>query len=256
MQNLIYDEAPYDILFYDANLDVYRNDRFAGWQNMPAERDAVVHLRHPQLHPAHRRDGRAAADARRRRRRRPPPALGQPRRRPHRGAQRRGPADGSTAPSGRASNTTLLLGLVAVVAVVVVVGGLVCSRRRVRRQRRGRVARPADDAIVARGSPPARPPPDPGERPVSGRYIARKLARALVTIVAIVLLNFVLFRMMPGSPERADQEPEPHPRGHRREPRARWGLDKPHPPGPAGRVHRVDRSRATSATRSSTAASR
>ena len=37
MQNLIYDEAPYDVLYYDANLDVYRNDRFAGWQNMPAE---------------------------------------------------------------------------------------------------------------------------------------------------------------------------------------------------------------------------
>jgi peptide/nickel transport system substrate-binding protein len=37
MQNLIYDEAPYDVLFYDANLDVYRNDRFAGWQNMPAD---------------------------------------------------------------------------------------------------------------------------------------------------------------------------------------------------------------------------
>jgi peptide/nickel transport system substrate-binding protein len=36
MQNLIYNEAPYDILYYDANLDVYRNDRFAGWQNMPA----------------------------------------------------------------------------------------------------------------------------------------------------------------------------------------------------------------------------
>jgi peptide/nickel transport system substrate-binding protein len=36
MQNLIYDEAPYDILFYDSNLDVYRNDRFAGWQNQPA----------------------------------------------------------------------------------------------------------------------------------------------------------------------------------------------------------------------------
>jgi peptide/nickel transport system substrate-binding protein len=36
MQNLIYDEAPYDIVYYDANLDVYRNDRFAGWQNMPA----------------------------------------------------------------------------------------------------------------------------------------------------------------------------------------------------------------------------
>lgn len=37
MQNLIYDQAPYDVLFYDANLDVYRTDRFAGWQNMPAD---------------------------------------------------------------------------------------------------------------------------------------------------------------------------------------------------------------------------
>jgi peptide/nickel transport system substrate-binding protein len=34
-QNLIYDEAPYDILYYDANLDAYRTDRFAGWQNQP-----------------------------------------------------------------------------------------------------------------------------------------------------------------------------------------------------------------------------
>ena len=37
MQNLIYDQAPYDILYYDSNLDVYRNDKFAGWQNMPAD---------------------------------------------------------------------------------------------------------------------------------------------------------------------------------------------------------------------------
>src|SRR6185295_8040455 len=36
MQNMIYDQAPYDILYYDANLDVYRNDRFAGWQKMPS----------------------------------------------------------------------------------------------------------------------------------------------------------------------------------------------------------------------------
>jgi peptide/nickel transport system substrate-binding protein len=36
MQNLIYNEAPYDVLYYDANLVVYRNDRFAGWQNMPS----------------------------------------------------------------------------------------------------------------------------------------------------------------------------------------------------------------------------
>ena len=36
MQNLIYDEAPYDILYYDANLDAYRTDRFAGWRNQPS----------------------------------------------------------------------------------------------------------------------------------------------------------------------------------------------------------------------------
>ena len=29
-------QAPYDILYYDANLDVYRTDRFAGWQNQPS----------------------------------------------------------------------------------------------------------------------------------------------------------------------------------------------------------------------------
>ncbi len=36
MQNLIYDEAPYDILYYDANLVAYRTDKFAGWVNMPS----------------------------------------------------------------------------------------------------------------------------------------------------------------------------------------------------------------------------
>jgi peptide/nickel transport system substrate-binding protein len=36
MQNLIYNEAPYDILYYDANLVAYRTDKFAGWVNMPS----------------------------------------------------------------------------------------------------------------------------------------------------------------------------------------------------------------------------
>jgi peptide/nickel transport system substrate-binding protein len=36
MQNLIYNEAPYDILYYDSNLVAYRTDKFAGWQNMPS----------------------------------------------------------------------------------------------------------------------------------------------------------------------------------------------------------------------------
>ena len=61
---------------------------------------------------------------------------------------------------------------------------------------------------------------------MNGRYFARKLAGALVTIIAIVLLNFVLFRMMPGSPDRASKNPHLTPEIVAAN-RARWGLDKP-----------------------------
>ena len=37
MQNLIYNDAAYDILYYEAELDVWRNDKFASWQNMPSD---------------------------------------------------------------------------------------------------------------------------------------------------------------------------------------------------------------------------
>ncbi len=36
MQNLIYDQAPYDVLYYDSSLAAYRTDRFAGWTNQPS----------------------------------------------------------------------------------------------------------------------------------------------------------------------------------------------------------------------------
>ena len=61
---------------------------------------------------------------------------------------------------------------------------------------------------------------------MSGRYILRKLLASLVTIVAIVILNFVLFRMMPGSPERASKNPHLTPELVAAN-RAKWGLDKP-----------------------------
>ncbi|MDQ1324612.1 MAG: transporter permease [Chloroflexota bacterium] len=61
---------------------------------------------------------------------------------------------------------------------------------------------------------------------MSGRYILRKFAQAVFTIVAIVLLMFVLFRMMPGSPERAIKNPNLTPQQVAAA-RARWGLDKP-----------------------------
>ena len=37
MQNLVYDEAPYHILYYDAELHAYRTDKFGGWTNQPSE---------------------------------------------------------------------------------------------------------------------------------------------------------------------------------------------------------------------------
>ena len=37
MQELVYAEAPYHILYYDAELHAYRTDRFGGWTNQPSE---------------------------------------------------------------------------------------------------------------------------------------------------------------------------------------------------------------------------
>ena len=37
MQQMWYDAAPYHILYYDDNLHAYRTDKYAGWQNQPAD---------------------------------------------------------------------------------------------------------------------------------------------------------------------------------------------------------------------------
>lgn len=60
------------------------------------------------------------------------------------------------------------------------------------------------------------------------RYIARRLLSAGVTIGLIVVLNFVLFRMMPGSPERIllGRIPGVTPQVLEAT-KIRWGLDKP-----------------------------
>ena len=85
---------------------------------------------------------------------------------------------------------------------------------------------------------------------MSGRYLGRKVAQAVFTILAIVVLNFLLFRMMPGSPERVllrnpyltQEKVAAGPRG--------VGSRQAALPGPAGRLSPVDRPRVTSATRS------
>jgi peptide/nickel transport system permease protein len=62
---------------------------------------------------------------------------------------------------------------------------------------------------------------------VNARYLARQAVQAIFTIAMIVVLNFVLFRMMPGSPDRVNPR-NPNITAEMREAAAaRWGLDKP-----------------------------
>jgi peptide/nickel transport system permease protein len=63
---------------------------------------------------------------------------------------------------------------------------------------------------------------------VGAQYILRRLATAMFTVVLIVLLNFILFRAMPGSPERIllGRMPGVTPE-ILQQTRDRWGLDDP-----------------------------
>jgi peptide/nickel transport system permease protein len=62
---------------------------------------------------------------------------------------------------------------------------------------------------------------------MSGRYLGRRLVQTIVTIAAIVLLNFILFRLMPGSPERILFRNPNLSADVVEATRIRWGLDKP-----------------------------
>jgi peptide/nickel transport system permease protein len=62
---------------------------------------------------------------------------------------------------------------------------------------------------------------------MNGRYLARKTGQAILTIFAIVLLNFLLFRMMPGSPERVLLRNPFLTQEKIEQVRKEWGLDKP-----------------------------
>lgn len=62
---------------------------------------------------------------------------------------------------------------------------------------------------------------------MNARYLARQSAQAILTIVMIILLNFILFRMMPGSPERVLlRNPNITPEVLEAT-RERWGLNDP-----------------------------
>ena len=147
MQNLIYDKAVYDILYYDANLEAYRTDRFAGWTKQP-EANGVPLFTYSTIQYTKLTDAtavptpapsEAAASARRVRRPRSP---------------RLRPSASSTPTSngGDAGSTgPLLAGVAALVAVVAV--GLVCVQPPAQRGRgsgRGRVT-----GSARFGGPPA-----------------------------------------------------------------------------------------------------
>ncbi len=60
---------------------------------------------------------------------------------------------------------------------------------------------------------------------MSGRYLARKGVQAVLTIAFILVLNFILFRMMPGSPDRVLARNLPA--SVHAQLLERWGLNKP-----------------------------
>ena len=120
MQNIIYDEAPYDILFYDSYLDVYRNDRFAGWQNMPSE-GGIPFFTYGTLNYTLLTD---AADQ-------PSPSPAAASASTDAGQSAATPAASAAGENAASTgtNTGLIIAVVAVIAVVVV-GGLLMARRR------------------------------------------------------------------------------------------------------------------------------
>lgn len=61
---------------------------------------------------------------------------------------------------------------------------------------------------------------------MSSRYVVNKVGFAVFTIVATVLLMFILFRMMPGSPDRVAKNPNMT-LAQQAALREKWGLDKP-----------------------------
>ncbi|HET7168631.1 MAG TPA: ABC transporter substrate-binding protein [Candidatus Limnocylindrales bacterium] len=119
MQNLIYDEAPYHILFYDAQLEAYRTDRFSGWQNQPTS-NGVPLFGYGSLGYTLLKLGPAAT---------PEPSAAAPTATASGSVASPAPSAGGGGSSGASSSTPLIVGLIAVIAIVVV-GGFALSRRR------------------------------------------------------------------------------------------------------------------------------
>ncbi len=115
MQNIIYDDAPYDVIYYDSELHAYRTDKIGGWRNQPTEGGTPLFqygaLNYTLL-------GAAAA------------ASPSPEASPSAGASAAASSGTGTGGStGSSDNTMPLIAGVAIVGVLVI-GGIVLMRRR------------------------------------------------------------------------------------------------------------------------------
>jgi peptide/nickel transport system substrate-binding protein len=123
MQDLFYEQAPYHILYYDKELDAYRTDKFAGWQNQPIDGGYPL-FSYSAIDYQFLTDATAVQ---------PTASPGEP------AASGEAPSGGPTAspagapaPTGTSSNNTFLIIIAALAVAIIIVGGIVFSRRRAR----------------------------------------------------------------------------------------------------------------------------
>jgi peptide/nickel transport system substrate-binding protein len=118
IQNLVYDEAPYHILYYDAELHAYRNDKFAGWSNQPTDGGTPL-FGYGSLGYTLLTDKNAQPSAE------PTPAAPAAS-----GGASPAASPGSQAPTSGGTSSSLPLLLGAILLVVVIAVGLIVMRRR------------------------------------------------------------------------------------------------------------------------------
>lgn len=118
MQELFYNEAPYHVLYYDSNLDAYRTDRFAGWQNQPRDNGTPL-FSYSSLGYTLLTDATAVPS--------PEPSASAAPSAGASAAPSASPGGGGT-PAGSSGDSTLLI--VGLLVAAVVIGGLILASRR------------------------------------------------------------------------------------------------------------------------------
>ncbi len=124
MQNLIYDEAPYDVLFYDSALAAYRTDKFAGWQNQPLDNGTPL-FTYGTLQYTLLTDATKVEET-------PPPAaesLAPGETAAPTVAPTPAPSGDDGTAAGDGDNTALIIAAVVVIVIIVVVGLMLARRR-------------------------------------------------------------------------------------------------------------------------------